>query len=44
MKTIIVEEWEEVPDDFTGIVKHLNGNKVWLKEGKVHREDGPAAE
>ena len=30
--------------NFTGIVEWSNGAKVWYKEGKKHREDGPAVE
>ena len=33
-----------IPDNFTGIIKHQNGTKEWFKEGKFHREDGPACE
>ena len=32
-----------VPENFTGIAEN-NGNKVWYKNCKLHREDGPACE
>jgi hypothetical protein len=44
MKTIKIETASEIPENFTGIVKYLNGTKRWLKEGNPHREDGPAVE
>ena len=44
MKTIKVKEWEEIPENYTGVVKWPSGLKFWFKEGKLHREDGPAAE
>ncbi len=42
MQVIKIEDWEEVPKDYTGIVEHLNGSKWWILNGKWHREDGPA--
>jgi len=30
--------------NFTGILRHEDGNKFWLKNGQLHREDGPAIE
>lgn len=35
---------ESLQVNFTGIVEWSNGAKVWYKEGKKHREDGPAIE
>jgi hypothetical protein len=32
------------PENYTGIVVRKNGDKFWYKEGKYHREDGPAIE
>ena len=26
------------------IINYLNGNKFWYKNGRLHREDGPAVE
>ncbi len=42
MNTIKVKHPGEIPDDYTGIAVWENGFKVWLKNGKPHREDGPA--
>jgi len=44
METIKVISWGDVPDNFTGIAEYPNGNKHWFKEGKLHREGGPAVE
>lgn len=35
---------EKIPDDFTGIITSPDGTKRWYKNGKLHREDGPAIE
>ena len=43
-KAIKVNDYSEIPNNFTGIVEYANGDKSWLKEGKHHREDGPAVE
>ena len=42
MKTLKINSYLEIPKDFTGIAECPNGTKVWYKEGKRHREDGPA--
>jgi len=42
MKTIKLKYSNEIPRDYTGIVEWENGDKIWLKDGKFHREDGPA--
>mgnify|MGYP001114144883 CR=1 FL=1 len=42
MKTIKVKHWEDVPKHYTGIIEWENGDELWLKNGKWHREDGPA--
>ena len=45
MQTIKIDSRNErVPRNYTGIVEFLFGTKVWFKEGKIHREDGPAKE
>ncbi len=44
MKTIEVNDWKQVPKNFTGVVKWSNGSKYWYKNGEWHREDGPAVE
>jgi len=43
MKLIIEKEVKEIPENFTGIVEY-NGDKYWYRNGKRHREDGPAIE
>ena len=44
MKTIKVNPGDSIPVNFTGIAEYPNGTKCWHKEGKLHREDGPAIE
>ena len=44
MKKLKVNLHHEIPKRFTGIIEYLNGDKVWYKEGKRHRTDGPAIE
>jgi hypothetical protein len=44
MKTIKVKSYLDVPNDFIGIAEFSNEDKIWYKEGKYHREDGPAIE
>jgi hypothetical protein len=44
MKTIKINSRNSIPNNFTGIAKYLDGSKEWYKEGKFHREDGPAIE
>lgn len=44
MKTIKLPYWDELPDNFTGIIEWSNGNKSWRLNGELHREDGPAIE
>lgn len=43
-KTIKVNEWEEIPKNFTGIAEFTDGTKIWYKNDLCHREDGPAIE
>lgn len=43
MNTIKTNHCEDLPDNFTGIVQKYEG-KFWYKNGKYHREDGPAVE
>jgi hypothetical protein len=44
MKTIKLNQNDDIPDNFTGIVECPNGTKIWLKKGKYHRLNGPAWE
>jgi len=42
METIEIENWREIPENFTGIIKWSNGSIAWLKDGLSHRENEPA--
>ena len=42
MKTLKLEDWDKTPQGYTGIVEYTTGNREWFKNGKSHREDGPA--
>lgn len=44
MKTIKLETDGSIPENFTGIVEREYISKEWYKNGKLHREDGPAIE
>ena len=44
LKTVKVKTAAEIPDGFTGIAYFTDGSKGWLKDGKYHRDDGPALE
>jgi hypothetical protein len=44
MRTIKINYNEIIPNNFTGIVEYQSGDKLWYKEGKIHRENGPAWE
>jgi hypothetical protein len=44
MKIINVNENISIPANFTGIFEWYKGTRIWYKEGKYHREDGPAIE
>ena len=41
-KIIKVKNWSEIPTNFTGIIEYSSRKKEWHKEGKTHREGGPA--
>ena len=40
----LITESDRIPENFTGIVEWANGNKEWYRNGKLHRESGPALE
>jgi hypothetical protein len=40
----ITQEVYSIPDNFTGVAEHAEGDKRWFLGGKLHREDGPAIE
>ena len=42
MDTIKVKNLNEIPRDYTGIIEYADGEKEWRKNGRFHREDGPA--
>jgi len=42
VKSITVNNWEEILKGYTGHIKYTNGTQYWLKNGRNHREDGPA--
>jgi len=44
MKTIKIDNIFQMksPKNFTGIAIQTNGRKGWFKNGKLHRENGPA--
>jgi hypothetical protein len=44
METIKIKNYFEIPKGFTGIAEYYNGSKLWYRNGKQHREDGPAIE
>ena len=44
MNKIRINSIEEIPKDYTGIVFYRDIGTYWYKEGKLHREDGPAYE
>ena len=39
----LITESDIIPENFTGIVEY-GGDKYWYRNGKCHREDGPAVE
>jgi hypothetical protein len=43
MKILTLSAKDPTPYGFTGIIKDENGT-YWFKNGKAHREDGPAEE
>ena len=43
MKTIRIRNYDNLPPSYTGIVQ-MPKSKFWLKEGELHRENGPAKE
>jgi len=44
MNILIIDSVIEIPENYTGIVGYKEGDKHWYREGKRHREDGPALE
>jgi hypothetical protein len=44
MFMLAIESPNQIPKRFTGIALFPRGTKYWIKNGKRHREDGPAIE
>ena len=44
LQVLYLREEGIIPDNFTGIIKNQYGDKVWYKDGLLHREDGPTVE
>jgi hypothetical protein len=44
LQTIKIKSGRDIPSGFTGIAESPYGTKRWYKNGKLHREDGPAIE
>jgi hypothetical protein len=44
MNIIRINNGNDIPENYTGIVEHPNGDKYWYLNGLWHREDGPAIE
>lgn len=43
MKTLKINRWMDISKDFTGTVEFPSGSILCIKNGKRHRDDGPAA-
>jgi hypothetical protein len=39
-----IKDWNDLPDNFTGVIRYWTGSKYWFQSGSLHREDGPAIE
>jgi uncharacterized Fe-S cluster-containing protein len=44
MNVLKINIWGDIPENYTGIVEHPNGIKIWYLNGQRHRLDGPAIE
>jgi hypothetical protein len=44
MSLIKINRWNEIPENYTGIVETNDGSRHWYSNGRKHREDGPAIE
>jgi len=42
MKTIKLNYWYDLPENYTGIVEYSDGTISYYLNSKTHREDGPA--
>ncbi len=44
MKITKIEWFYDLPNDFTGIAENRHGDRIWFKDKKRHRIEGPAEE
>jgi hypothetical protein len=44
MNVLKINNWKDIPENYTGIVEFANGDKVWYLNRLRHRLDGPAME
>src|ERR1700691_131013 len=42
MKTIKLDSYNDIPENYTGIIEYPNGSIYYYLNGIIHREDGPA--
>src|ERR1700691_3278563 len=42
METIKIKDWNDLPENYSGIFECCNSDKGYCINGKLHREDGPA--
>lgn len=42
MKRILISDYKEIPDKYTGIIEYKFGRIEYWVDGAWHREDGPA--
>ena|ERR1700691_169452 len=42
METIKIKDWNDLPENYSGIFECCNGDTGYCLNGKLHREDGPA--
>jgi len=42
MKTIKLDNWRDLPENYTGITEYPSGTLEYFLNGLFHREDGPA--
>ena|ERR1700691_4939527 len=42
MDILKLKDWEDIPENYTGIIECSNGSIFYFLNGFIHREDGPA--
>ena len=42
MDILKLKDWEDIPENYTGIIEYKNNILEYCLNGKCHREDGPA--